>query len=91
MNNIRMCLACKARKEKNELYRIIYDENIGIFLDKTGKINKRAVYICKNNECLDKILKHKNIINFIKPISKGAEIKQVLESFKNVVEKLRGI
>lgn len=91
MNNIRMCLACKARKNKSELFRLIYDEDLGFVLDEKQKQNKRALYICKDNKCLNKILLHKNMINFLKPVTREIEIKLVSDSFKDAVKKLGGI
>ena len=54
MKNIRMCIVCKTRKDKFEMYRII-NENEKCKIDKTYKTNSRGMYICKN--CIKKGLK----------------------------------
>ena len=38
MKNIRTCIACRTRKEKNELLRIVSKEGMAV-LDETKKIN----------------------------------------------------
>jgi len=49
---IRCCVACRNRKEKNELYRIVADENSNAVLDREQVINKRGIYICKDKNCI---------------------------------------
>jgi predicted RNA-binding protein YlxR (DUF448 family) len=46
MKNIRTCIACRAKKEKYELLRIVSKERTAT-LDKTYKENARGVYLCK--------------------------------------------
>ncbi len=49
----RSCIICRKKDEKSNLFRIISDNNIAI-LDKSQKINKRAVYLCKDIKCIEK-------------------------------------
>lgn len=55
---MRTCVACRESKPKRELLRIVRTER-GILPDKTGKMNGRGAYICKNAECVDKMKKRK--------------------------------
>ena len=48
---MRTCIACRAVKDKREMYRIVKSGD-KISLDKTGKANGRGAYICKNVACL---------------------------------------
>lgn len=57
----RTCIACNEQKEKQELLRIVKSKDGIIEVDKTGKKNGRGAYICKNEECLEKIIKSKKL------------------------------
>lgn len=51
---IRMCMACRQRREKSELIRAV-SKNNEIVADKTGKMQCRGFYLCR--ECLNEIQK----------------------------------
>lgn len=53
----RTCMACNSKKEKNELLRIVKSKDGIIEVDLSGKKNGRGAYICKNEECLNKLIK----------------------------------
>ncbi len=57
----RRCIACNEQKEKNELLRIVKSKDGIIEIDLTGKKNGRGAYICKKEECLNKIIKTKKL------------------------------
>lgn len=59
----RRCMACNEQKEKKELLRIVRTPEKNIEIDLTGKKNGRGAYICKNEECLKKIVKSKRLEN----------------------------
>lgn len=52
----RMCIACREKKPKKELIRIVVFE-AGLIADETGKAQGRGAYICPSVECLDKAKK----------------------------------
>jgi predicted RNA-binding protein YlxR (DUF448 family) len=47
-------------KDKNNLIRVVKDNNSQISIDRTGKAAGRGAYICDNIECLDKAIKAKS-------------------------------
>ena len=59
----RTCLGCKESKNKEELIRIVKQNDGKIFIDKTGKADGRGAYICNNIECLEKAIKSKRLEN----------------------------
>ncbi len=59
MERLRMCISCRNMKDKKELVRIVKDKDSNIFIDETGKKNGRGAYICKNEDCLNKLQKQK--------------------------------
>lgn len=59
MDKLRMCIACRAMKDKRDLLRVVKDKTGEISVDNTGKKNGRGAYICKDEECLKKLEKQK--------------------------------
>ena len=57
MNPIRCCIACKARKNKSELIRIVINEDGKPIVDRSQKINSRGIYICEDTKCIENIKK----------------------------------
>ena len=77
----RTCMACNEQKEKNELLRIVKSKEGIIEVDLTGKKSGRGAYICKNEDCLKKIIKSKRLEKvFEKEISA-----ELYESIRGVV------
>ena len=68
MKNIlqRTCMGCNVKKQKNELIRIIKTPEGKILLDKTGKLQGRGAYICRDEKCLNKIIKSQKIERIFK-------------------------
>lgn len=58
---LRRCLACNEQVPKNELLRIVKSKDGEIEIDLTGKKNGRGAYICKKEECLNKLIKSKRL------------------------------
>lgn len=55
-NPLRMCICCRQMLQKNNLLRVVeYDGKFSI--DLTNKSNGRGAYICKNNDCINKVCK----------------------------------
>ena len=47
-----MCNGCGEMKAKNQLIRVVRDNEGNISLDLTGKKNGRGAYLCRNADCL---------------------------------------
>ncbi len=58
---LRRCMACNEQKEKKDLLRIVKSKDGMIQIDLTGKKNGRGAYICKSEECLEKLIKSKRL------------------------------
>ena len=80
MKNIRTCIACRAKKEKHELLRIVAKEKVAT-LDETHKENARGIYLCKDKACINKLLKAKDI-------SKCVKIDVDMDSMKELLRNL---
>lgn len=57
----RTCMACNFQKEKKDLLRIVKSKEGIVEVDLTGKKNGRGAYICKSEECLEKVIKSKRL------------------------------
>lgn len=55
----RQCICCRTKGEKNSFLRVIRTKDGEYRLDLTGKMNGRGAYICKNDECMEKLEKTK--------------------------------
>lgn len=77
----RTCMACNEKKEKQELLRIVRTVEGNIEPDLTGKKNGRGAYICKSEDCLNKVIKTKKLERvFEKEISE-----RIYESIRGVI------
>ena len=57
----RTCMGCNSKKDKKDLIRIVKNNKNEIIVDETGKQEGRGAYICKDKECLAKIVKSKRL------------------------------
>ena len=77
----RTCMACNEQKEKQELLRIVRSKEGIIEVDLTGKKSGRGAYICRKEECLEKLIKSKRLERvFEKEIST-----ELYESIRGVI------
>lgn len=73
-------MGCNEAKEKKELLRIVKSKEGVIEVDLTGKKNGRGAYICKNEQCLDKVIKSKRLPKVLEQ-----------EIGQDIYENLRGV
>ena len=52
---LRMCIACREMKPKQEMTRVVKNADGEISADPTGKAPGRGAYVCSNAECLKKL------------------------------------
>lgn len=57
----RMCVVCRQMQDKRQLLRIVKTKEGELSIDNTGKKNGRGAYICKNEDCLKKLVKQKTL------------------------------
>ncbi|MCL2672213.1 MAG: YlxR family protein [Clostridiales bacterium] len=54
---MRMCAACREKREKRELLRFVRTAEGTILPDETGRVNGRGAYLCKQSACMRKAIK----------------------------------
>ena len=52
---MRTCIACREKRRKAELIRMIRDENDRVIRDDAGTGGGRGVYVCPDTRCLEKL------------------------------------
>ena len=70
---MRMCVACREMKPKNELIRVVRTPEGEIVADETGRKNGRGAYLCRSEACLNKALKIRALDRALEqPLSEAA-------------------
>lgn len=50
----RTCVICGKKTDKRDLLRLVYQEEGGLQIDPSGKMEGRGAYLCKEGDCLAK-------------------------------------
>lgn len=58
---MRTCVGCRSTKPKRDLVRVVRDPDGKVGIDLTGKRSGRGVYICADEECLQKAIKGRQL------------------------------
>lgn len=58
---MRMCVACREKRPKKELLRVVRTPEGEIRTDATGRMNGRGAYLCAKKACFDKAIKTRAI------------------------------
>lgn len=56
-----MCVGCREMKEKRDLIRIVRTPEGEAVLDPTGKRSGRGAYVCRQEECLRRAIRQKQL------------------------------
>jgi uncharacterized protein len=52
-------VACRSKKAKKELVRLVLDKNNRIVIDEYMKKNGRGIYLCNDRSCMERFLKNR--------------------------------
>ena len=58
---MRMCVGCREMIEKRDLIRIVRTPDGEAVLDPTGKRSGRGAYVCRQEECLRRAIRQKQL------------------------------
>lgn len=83
---LRMCVGCREMKPKHELVRIVRTPEGEIKIDRTGRLNGRGAYICKEEQCLKKAAKI-NILSKTFGIPVGEDVYIGLKEELNAIDR----
>ena len=64
---LRQCRVCRTYKDRNLLIRITRDYKTGEYIVNTeNAVEGRSLYVCKDKECIAKLLKNKKLLELMK-------------------------
>lgn len=64
---MRKCCSCNQIKPKSELTRVVRVAKTGeVMIDRSGKLDGRGAYICKNEKCVRLAIKSRKIERSLK-------------------------
>jgi predicted RNA-binding protein YlxR (DUF448 family) len=75
----RSCIACKQKKDKRKLNRLVFTNDEGLVLDFSGKLDGRGAYLCDDPVCWNLAIKSKLL-------DRSLQI-DISETEKNTLEK----
>ena len=76
---MRMCVGCREMKEKRQLMRIVKSPENVISFDRVGKAPGRGAYVCRDQECLSKAVKQKQLERALETKIEEAVFSQLME------------
>jgi len=76
----RTCVACRAKRPKRELVRVVRTPEGGVVVDETGKRSGRGAYICPSEDCWQKALSG-DLLNRALRVSLTEEAKACLREY----------
>jgi predicted RNA-binding protein YlxR (DUF448 family) len=80
----RMCIACRQKRPKWELIRIVRTVPGGLEIDLRGKKTGRGAYLCKQRECWETGLKTKRLARALKYEIKAEQRAELMEYGKTL-------
>lgn len=80
---VRMCIACREQKPKNEMLRIVKSQDGSITLDLKGKKSGRGAYICDSVECIDKCCSKKMLNKAFEMTIEDSIYTQIKEQYEH--------
>ncbi|MBN1618587.1 YlxR family protein [Candidatus Dojkabacteria bacterium] len=82
---LRMCIACRVKKPKKELIRLVLSEK-GVVVDVDGKINGRGANICPSENCFSVAVERNIFSQTFKQNLKNLDIASLKKNFDSAIE-----
>lgn len=79
---MRQCVACREKKEKYALARVVRTPSGEVLYDAKGRTSGRGAYICKDIKCLEKAVKSRALARALEcdvPDEAFAELRRQFE------------
>jgi predicted RNA-binding protein YlxR (DUF448 family) len=85
----RTCIACRQKRPKWELIRIVRTVTGGLEIDLRGKKTGRGAYLCKQQECWEIGLKKKKLAQALKSEIRADQRTELMEYSKTLPSAIR--
>lgn len=79
----RMCVSCRQLFDKRDLLRVVRTPQGEVLFDPTGKMAGRGAYLCKDSECLKKIVKSKLLNKLFKTEISDEAYRKLSEQYES--------
>ncbi len=76
----RSCVACRTKRPKRELIRIVRTPDGRVEVDESGKRNGRGAYLCRQRRCWERALKRGSLARALRT-SITAEMAEALRAY----------
>jgi hypothetical protein len=73
----RTCVACRARRPKRELIRIVRTSDSTLVIDATGKRNGRGAYLCPQRDCWERALRQGSLEHALRYVLTDADLERL--------------
>lgn len=80
---LRTCVVTREKLEKNDLLRVVKNNEGKVFVDETGKANGRGAYIKKDIDTLEKAIKTKVLDKHLETTISD----EVYEQIRKIIER----
>jgi predicted RNA-binding protein YlxR (DUF448 family) len=84
----RSCIACRSKRDKRDLIRVVCNDSGFIEIDKEKKMRGRGAYLCSNYGCWETALK-RDRLQYALRTNIGPESKQHLLDFARMLAEMR--
>ena len=79
----RTCIVCRKKDKQENLDRIVLNKNGELLAGSSKKLDGRGAYVCKTNECRDKLLKTRALNRAFKQNFSEEKYQQIINILKN--------
>lgn len=79
----RTCIVCRKKDKQENFDRIVLNKNGELAVQSSKKLDGRGAYVCKTNECYDKLLKTRALNRAFKQNFSEVKYQQIINILKN--------
>lgn len=79
----RTCIVCRKKDKQENLNRIALNKNGELSVQKAQKLDGRGAYVCKTDDCCDKLLKTRALNRAFKQNFNEEKYQQIIYILKN--------
>lgn len=79
----RTCIVCRKKDKQENFDRIVLNKNGELAVQTSKKLDGRGAYVCKTNECYDKLLKTRALNRVFKQNFNEEKYQEIINILKN--------
>lgn len=79
----RTCIVCRKKDKQENFDRIVLNKNGELSVQTTKKLEGRGAYVCKTNDCYDKLIKTRALNRTFKQNFTNEEYDYIINILKN--------